>query len=510
MAAMKADPTFAKLHEGEVEDYLRHLHRLGSDGQARRFGGQLSAHALAQRVEWATRNADCVIVARVGGHIRGALEIWAGRSRDDPAEIAFSVESAVSENGPKPSDVETGLLAHAVEYLRQAGIKQLAYLANIGDRLPTFPNACAISPWHRPSNEDMWICSLMPVLTNRQVVEEKSDTLPAASRRGRLRSPVGSGLVALGARGPILLVCSLLAGAALPPLATAAYPLLPLSAFLLSLGSFLAAGFGDREADVRIVQLIPLLVWLGIAIPLVAAALLFFVPLDPAMHAGALLSVLAPPVGSAAAIAAMLGLRPRLALVASILLTLAAPATMPLVATLLHLDVAMSMSSLALRLVTIVGSAALVAFVVLRFPASFRWAVPDQRAGTGLAVVGLVIVGLATAQGVRAQWLANAVLFEQMLGAAFLANFALCAVGAAAFYRLGFPAAATVGLLSGNRNVTLAWAATSTGASSVAEGYLAVCVVPVLALPLLIKWAQRTTQLISVFSLGLTRRLQRA
>ncbi|MFX8278000.1 hypothetical protein ABTL45_19205, partial [Acinetobacter baumannii] len=92
--------------------------------------------------------------------------------------------------------------------------------------------------------------------------------------------------------------------------------------------------------------------------------------------------------------------------------------------------------------------------------------------------------GLATAQGVRAHWLANPVAFERMVAAAFTVNFGLCALGAAAFWWLGTHAAATVGLLSGNRNVTLAWAVSSTGSSSLAEGYLAACVIPVLALPL--------------------------
>jgi hypothetical protein len=46
-----------------------------------------------------------------------------------------------------------------------------------------------------------------------------------------------------------------------------------------------------------------------------------------------------------------------------------------------------------------------------------------------------------------------------------------------------------VGLVSGNRNVTLVWAAASFGLPPLAEGYVAASVVPVLALPLVAKLA---------------------
>lgn len=58
---------------------------------------------------------------------------------------------------------------------------------------------------------------------------------------------LGQGLTAIGRHGPALLVLSLLLGASVAPLATAAYQVLPLSAFLLTLGSFLTAGLAAPE-----------------------------------------------------------------------------------------------------------------------------------------------------------------------------------------------------------------------------------------------------------------------
>lgn len=298
---------------------------------------------------------------------------------------------------------------------------------------------------------------------------------------------LGQALGALGGYGPVLLVLSLVAGALSPILSHAGYVLLPLSAFLLTLGSFLTAGLSPAEKGVRLSVIVVVLLWVGVGIPISAAAIVSMIPIDVALRAGALLALLAPPVGSAAAIAAMLGMQPRLALIASIVLTVAAPLTMPLLAGLFGLGVAMNTATLATRLFVIIGLAAVAAFAALHYRAALKPVLPDGRAATGIAVIGLVIVGLATSQGVRTQWLADPAAFERMLAAAVGLNFGVCAVGTLAFLWLGPRAAATVGLVSGNRNVTLAWAASSLALPPQAEGYLAACVVPVLALPLIIK-----------------------
>jgi hypothetical protein len=299
---------------------------------------------------------------------------------------------------------------------------------------------------------------------------------------------VGRLLSALGRHGPILLVISLGLGVASPHMARAGYGLLPLSAFLLTLGSFLTAGLAPSEAKIRTPLVGIVLAWLGIGLPLLAAIFLWLIPLDPSLRSGVLLSLLAPPVGSAAAIAAMLALQPRLALLTSIALTLVAPISIPCFAVVLGLGVAFDMGTLAIRLFAIIGAAAAVAWVVLRFGRSLRTILPDQGAATGIAVVGLVIVGLATSQGVQTHWKADPASFERLLAAAVALNFGACVIGTIVFARLGLQAAATIGLLSGNRNVTLAWAAASFGLPPLAEGYVAACVIPVLALPLLVRF----------------------
>src|SRR3712207_2446025 len=172
---------------------------------------------------------------------------------------------------------------------------------------------------------------------------------------------LGQGLTAIGRHGPALLVLSLLLGAAVAPLATAAYQVLPLSAFLLTLGSFLTAGLAPPEKGLGWRRILLALAWIGLGVPLMVAGLIISLYLDPALRAGVLLSVLAPPVGSAAAIAAILGLQPRLALIASIALTLVAPLSMPAFATVFGVNVSIDMAHLAWRLALIIGLAAILA-----------------------------------------------------------------------------------------------------------------------------------------------------
>jgi predicted Na+-dependent transporter len=298
---------------------------------------------------------------------------------------------------------------------------------------------------------------------------------------------VGRLLSALGGQGPALLVISLCAGLLIQPLAHFGYDLLPFSAFLLTLGSFLTAGLAPSEARIRLPLMALVVAWVGLALPLAAAALLSFLPLDPALRAGVLLSLLAPPVGSAAAIAGMLGLRTRLALLVSIALTLLTPISIPCFATVLGLGIEFEMGALAIRLFSIIGAAGLVAFLAIRFRRNLMPVLPDQHAATGVAVIGLIIVGLATSQGIRTHWISNPLGFDVMLAAAIVSNFGLCVLATLTFARMGLQTAGTIGLVSGNRNVTLVWAAASFGLPSLAEGYVAACVIPVLALPLIVK-----------------------
>jgi arsenite transporter len=304
---------------------------------------------------------------------------------------------------------------------------------------------------------------------------------------------VGGSLVWLGAQGPTLLVASLIAGFLLAPLGEAGVAALPASAFLLTLGSFITAGLAPPEGANRPVTLVVVMLWLGVVVPLLGALAVSSTNLAPGLKAGVFLSLCAPPVGSAAAIAAMLGLQPRLALVASVTLTLLAPLTMPGLAHFLVHDVPIDTGRFAPRLVAIVGGAAIAAFLALRLRQQLGSVLPDSRAGAGIAVIGLVVVGLAAAHAAQIYWHVDSTRFGRIVFAAIAVNVLACVLGALVFTRLGRAASATVGLVSGNRNVTLAWAAGGFTLPTLAQEYLAACVIPVLALPLVVKVALALT-----------------
>lgn len=210
---------------------------------------------------------------------------------------------------------------------------------------------------------------------------------------------VGKALSALGRNGPLLLVVSLLAGAVSRPLSEISAHVIAVSAFLLTLGSFLSAYLSPPEGAVRHLGFLLILVFVGLLVPLAAYGAGHVFQLAPDMVLAVTLSFLAPPVGSAAAIAAILGLRPKLALVVSISLTLASPLLMPAAVGALGADIHVAFNGITLRLFGIVGAAALATAAVACWRDRLRPVLPDAGAAAGVSVVGLVIVGLAVTSG---------------------------------------------------------------------------------------------------------------
>ena len=265
-------------------------------------------------------------------------------------------------------------------------------------------------------------------------------------------------LTVLGRHGPMLLVLSLVTGLVAAPLSAAAQTLVPELAFLLTLGSFLSAALSPREAaGAR--RLVPFaLAFVGLGVPAVVYSALQVMRLGPATELAILVASLAPPVGSAAAIAAMLGLRLRLALIVSILLTLAAPLIMPTALALGGFAVSVDFGRVAVRLSRDcrAGGASQRARAAL----AHTWSVvilPDAQAAAGVSVVGLAIVGLAVTHGV-APLVGDVARLWSLPALSAATNVGLLLLGAFIFLPVGQQEALTVGLLAGNRNVTLTWA----------------------------------------------------
>lgn len=293
-------------------------------------------------------------------------------------------------------------------------------------------------------------------------------------------------LAAAGKHGPALLCGGVLLGLAAPPLAELARPLMGLAVFVFTLGAFLkvdGAAFRAEAADRRAILLV--LAWATFGVPLATYGLVQLFRPGPDLSLGLLLCALAPPVGSAAAIAAMLGLSAPLALLATVAATVVAPLYLPpLAASLAGTELAIDPLALSARLAAIVGGAALVAWLLRR--RAGRWVAANPHAMTGISVLGLILVAIGAMRGMQGQILAAPGEAVALLGVAFLANAGFQAVGALLFSGLDRTRALTVGLVSGNRNVTLVWAAAApvlAGHPGV-ELFLAMAVFPIFILPL--------------------------
>lgn len=110
-----------------------------------------------------------------------------------------------------------------------------------------------------------------------------------------------------GRHGPAILFVGVLLGLAEPALAEAAKPLMGVAVFVFTLGAFLKVDGTSFRAELARPRRLGLhLLWVVAGVPLATWGLLHGLPLPQGVRTGALLCMLGPPVGSAAAMAAML------------------------------------------------------------------------------------------------------------------------------------------------------------------------------------------------------------
>jgi BASS family bile acid:Na+ symporter len=287
-----------------------------------------------------------------------------------------------------------------------------------------------------------------------------------------------------------MLFFGVLVGLIAPPLAEAAKPLLGLAVFVFTLGAFLKVDLAAFRAESAQPSFIAgMLLWTTFGVPLAMAALVRILQPGVSLSQGMMLCMLAPPVGSAAAIAAMLGLRAPLALLATVAATILSPFYLPLLANwFAGYDLSIDPTDMMVRLAVIVGGACLCATLLRRFAGEFVSRNP--HAMTGIAVVGLILVAVGAMHGMQRYFLDHPGEVVTYLTVAFMVNAGFQVLGAALFAHAGRERALTIGLVSGNRNVTLTWAAA--GSSLVAhpqiELYLAMSVFPIFMLPALSRW----------------------
>jgi hypothetical protein len=184
----------------------------------------------------------------------------------------------------------------------------------------------------------------------------------------------------------------------------------------------------------------------------------------------------------------MLGLNASLALICTVAATVAAPVYLLQLANLMAgAQLEIDMAALSLRLTVFVGGAAACSWLLQRYAgASVR---ANPHAMTGVSVVGLIVVAVGAMHGMDQQIRTDPLGALEILMLALSMNILLQIAGAALFFHGGQVRSLTIGLVSGNRNVTLVWAAATPflAAHPGAELFLAMSVFPIFILPLAMK-----------------------
>jgi len=292
-------------------------------------------------------------------------------------------------------------------------------------------------------------------------------------------------LVALAVHAPPLLAASLVLGALAPEAAALSEAVLPVAALLMTFGSLTTAGLAPRERAASPALLALLLATVAVGPCLLAALAVAALDVSDDHALGVFAAMAGPPVASAAALAAILGLPARFALALSIPPTLLCPLIAPL---LLGVFAGAAVDAVALgwRLVVVVGGAGLAAALVLSMRRRST-AGPSPLAAAGVSVIGLVMVGVAAASRARVEAQADPEAFAALLLAAIGLTAGLTLAGALVGAPLGGRRAATLGLVWGFRNQTLVWAALGAALPPVSERLLVAMVLPILIAPLLVR-----------------------
>ena len=298
---------------------------------------------------------------------------------------------------------------------------------------------------------------------------------------------VGEILAAIGRHGAVGFALSLVLGIALPQLANAARPLLPITIFCFMIVVFLRADTTIIAALIRRPRVLSLsCAWL-IAAPLVlVSALLAIVGrggVDPGLLLGLAILGAAPPIMSSPAIAILYGFEPSLIIASVLGITTLSPLISPFLADVLAgqavpLDPAILMMRLAFFVLGGLG----VALVLRRLLGTARIAGMKSQLD-GLGVVLYFIFAIAAMDGVTDAILGRPMLVLTFLAVAFGVAAAGIALGLIVLRFAALPDRFILGYGAGQRNMGLLIAALGAGVPDTTYLFFALAQFPIYLAP---------------------------
>jgi BASS family bile acid:Na+ symporter len=277
-------------------------------------------------------------------------------------------------------------------------------------------------------------------------------------------------------------------GIALPDLAALLRPLLTLAvigtltAALLRLDWSLLAAAARRPALPAALAL-----WQLVASPLLVWSATALAGLPPDLRLLLVLQAAAPPIGSAAVFAMILGLDGVFAVIGSMLTTLLLPLTLtPLVGLLLPgAGLQVDLAAFFARVTLLVVLPFALAWLLRRLIGTARLARNGDLLA-GLNVVLLVVFAIAVMDGVTARLVSDPQFIGLLLLVACIATAILHAAGFALFRRAGAATAWSASLLSGNRNMGLMLVITAGTAGEAFSLYVGIAQIPMYFAPLVL------------------------
>ena len=199
------------------------------------------------------------------------------------------------------------------------------------------------------------------------------------------------------------------------------------------------------------------------------------------------LQLSAPPIGSAAAFALIVGIDGVLSMIVTVAATLLLPLTLTAVVAVLLADsgVAVDLGSFFVRVLVVVVTPFVLAWALRAGFGPARLARNDGLLA-GLNVVVLVVFAVAVMDGVTARLLSDPAQIAGLLVLACVVAVLGHAAGVLLFSRKGRDTALAAALLAGNRNLGLMLAVTGGTAGAAFDLYVGVAQIPMYFAPLLL------------------------
>ena len=305
------------------------------------------------------------------------------------------------------------------------------------------------------------------------------------------------GLVWLGRQGTRAIAVSLAVGLLVPPLAALLKPIFAISVFCLMVLAFLRVEPAAlRQVFARPWLVIAASLWIMVVIPLVCCPLFEWFGLGAGDREGLLtglvLQAAAPPVFSATAFAAILGLDAAVSLATLVVTTAMTPVTAPVfVALFAGGGLSVDPGALALRLAAFLGGAFVLAYLLRRSLGASRVAAWREEID-GASVILLMVFGIALMDGVTVHALAEPRLVLALTALAFALALTLFALTALIFKAAGVQRSVAIGLSGGHRNMAIMLAVAGAAPDLTwlyfATAQFPIYLVPLLVSPLISRW----------------------